>query len=96
MERSGLEELAWAAIDVPELARGVCGSVMVEGLEKVRAAQLLFLLTGWERNERREGVTKLEHRIYERRFGDELRIATITAGSLYGVFAEIEVKKEYQ
>ena len=93
--KSPLDEIAEASIDIPELARGVCGEVEVEGLEKIRAAQAMFLLNGWERVEKLEGWSKLEHRAYVRKGkvkGDE-RWLKITVGVFDVVFGVFEVSK---
>lgn len=90
-----LKDIAEAAIDIPELARGVCGYVEVEGLEKVRMAHALFVLAGWERKEKKEGWSKLEHRVYVKKGkvkGDD-RWLRVTVGVFGGVFGVFEVSK---
>jgi hypothetical protein len=90
-----LRDIAEAAIDIPELARGVCGRVEVEGLESVRAAQLLFLQDGrWKRREDKEGWSKLEHRVYLRKGkGGNDRWLCVTVGVFDCVFGIFEVGK---
>jgi len=86
---SPLEEIAYAALEPEDLARGVCGTLTVEGLGNVRQAQALFIVNGWKRVKRKEGFTKLENRVYRK----QDRWAIIQAGAFGGVFAEIEVTK---
>ena len=84
--------LAEAAIDISDLARGVCGEVEVEGVNEIHAAQILFLQHGWKRSKRHEGWSKLEHRTY--RCGTKktgYRWLNITIGHLFGTFATFEV-----
>lgn len=94
--KSPLDEIAEAAVDIPELVRGVCGEVEVEGLERVRLAHAMFIVTGWERVKRKEGWSKLEHRVYVRRGkvkGDD-RWLKLTVGIFAGVFGLFEVSKK--
>jgi len=89
--KSPLEEIAWGSLDVEDLARGVVGTVEVEGLEAIRKAQALFLLNGWERQEKHEGWSKLEHRVYARGKAPNRRWVRITVGTFLGVFGQFEV-----
>jgi histidinol-phosphate/aromatic aminotransferase/cobyric acid decarboxylase-like protein len=93
--KSPLDEIAEASIDIPELVRGVCGAIEVEGLERVRLAHAMFVVAGWERKEEKEGWSKLEHRVYLRRGkvkGND-RWLRITVGNFAGIFGLFEVSK---
>jgi len=93
---SPLDEIARASIDIPELARGVCGEVEVQGQESVHTAQRLFLQHGWRRKKDKEGWSRLEHRVYLRRGkerGDD-RWLKITVGVFFGVFGIFDVSKK--
>jgi hypothetical protein len=92
--KAPLEEIAWAALDVEDLARGVIGTVEVEGLESVRRAQTIFLAEGWKRQEKHEGWSKLEHRVYSRgKKGGKRVWLKITVGNFMGVFGQFETTK---
>lgn len=91
---SPLEEMAKASIDIPELARGVCGEVEVEGLESVRMAHIMFLHAGWKRQKRCEGWSRLEHRVYVRGAKSNRRWLKMTIGNFLGVFGQFEVSKK--
>ena len=94
--KSPLDKIAEAAIDIPELARGVCGVVEVEGLDSVRAAQLLFLQGGWKRVAELEGWSKLEHRAYVRKGKKRRneRWLKVTVANFFGVFGIFEVSRQ--
>lgn len=89
--KSPLEEIAWAALDTEDLARGVIGTVEVDGLDSVRKAQAQFLANGWKRQPKCEGWSKLEHRVYSRGKGKNKRWVKITVGNFMGVFGQFEV-----
>jgi hypothetical protein len=89
--KSPLEEIAYAALDVEDLARGVLGTVTVEGLDSVRQAQAVILSEGWKREPECEGWSKLEHRVYSRGKNTKKRWMKITVGRFLGVFGLFEV-----
>jgi len=85
-----LRQLAYAALDIDDLARGVIGSVHIEGVDAIREAQMKIVAAGWGRKKDLEGWTKLEHRVYTRG-KTKKRWLNLTAGYCMGFFAFIEV-----
>ena len=74
-EQNELEVLAMAALDIPELARGVIGEVAITGgwgqdeqtaqeaLDEIHRAQVTLVEAGWRRDKGKERLAPFSHNI---------------------------------
>lgn len=95
---SPLEQLAYAGLDVEDLAvKGVVGRVEIhDDLDEIRQGDALFILNGWERCKKLEWGRyshNVEYKVYRRKFKSGWRWAKIEAAICMGVFAYFEVTK---